>query len=226
MRFSYTIFKDDGTTDQPVRVNLTTRHEEISADAYTHPFYVEISDNLYTGRPPTIIKSADDWEGWIVGRERAEAWKPFEEAGITIKSDYRRPLTQPIGTVELKPVDGNLKTLAALGKPGISAVPPIAFFAMGAAMQDGVNKYEKYNWREAGATVSVFVDAMGRHLLAYYAGEDHASDSKLHHLAHLMAGCAILLDAELHGKLNDDRLAGNIDPEVIKQFMKLIKKES
>ena len=60
MRFSYTIFKDDGTTDQPVRVNLTTRHEEISADAYTHPFYVEISDNLYTGRPPTIIKSADE----------------------------------------------------------------------------------------------------------------------------------------------------------------------
>jgi hypothetical protein len=103
------------------------------------------------------------------------------------------------------PVDSNLKTTAALGKPRVTAIPPIALFAMGKAMADGEKKYGRFNWRPTGSTVSVFVDAMVRHLMAYYAGENYAPDSKIHHLGHIMAGCAILLDAELHGVLNDDR---------------------
>jgi len=104
-----------------------------------------------------------------------------------------------------KVVDGNLKTLAAINKPKLSDVPPVSLFALGAAMSDGAKKYGRYNWRETGATSSVFFDAIARHLIDWYNGEDYAHDSKVHHLGHIMASCAIILDSELNGNLNDDR---------------------
>jgi len=104
-----------------------------------------------------------------------------------------------------QPVDNNLKTLAAAGKPRLSDVPPVALLALGAAMSDGKDKYGRFNWRETGSTSSVFYDAMMRHLLDWFNGEDFAHDSKVHHLAHVMASCAIILDSDLHESLNDDR---------------------
>jgi len=104
-----------------------------------------------------------------------------------------------------KPIDSNPKTVAALNKPRLSDVPPVALFALGAAMSDGADKYGKFNWRDTEASASVFYDAMMRHLTDWYNGEDYADDSKIHHLGHLMASCAIVLDAELHGKLKDNR---------------------
>lgn len=104
-----------------------------------------------------------------------------------------------------KLVDTNLKTAAAQNKPKLSDVPPVALFALGAAMSDGASKYGRYNWRDTGSTASVFYDAMMRHLTDWYNGEDYADDSKVHHLGHIMASCAILLDSELNNKLNDDR---------------------
>lgn len=102
-------------------------------------------------------------------------------------------------------VDGNLKTAAAQNKPRLSDVPPVALFALGAAMSDGKDKYGRYNWRETGTTASVFYDAIHRHLADWYNGEDYANDSGVNHLGHIMASCAILLDSELHGSMNDDR---------------------
>jgi hypothetical protein len=109
------------------------------------------------------------------------------------------------GMITQELVDKNLKTAAALNKPKLSDVPPVALFALGAAMSDGASKYGRYNWRETGTTASVFYDAMHRHLADWYNGEDFAHDSKVNHLAHIMASCAILLDSELHGSMNDDR---------------------
>jgi len=101
--------------------------------------------------------------------------------------------------------DNNPKTAVAATKPKLSDVPTVALFALGAAMSDGASKYGRYNYRDTNVTASVFYDAMMRHLTAWYNGEDHAPDSKVHHLGHIMASCAIALDAELHAKFNDDR---------------------
>jgi len=106
----------------------------------------------------------------------------------------------------VKLVDTNLKTAAAAKKARLSDVPPVALFALGAAMSDGATKYGRFNFRETGSTSSVFYDAMMRHLADWYSGEDCADDSKVNHLGHIMASCAILLDCQLHGKLNDDRM--------------------
>nr|DAU76344.1 MAG TPA: hypothetical protein [Caudoviricetes sp.] len=101
--------------------------------------------------------------------------------------------------------DDNPKTAVGLTKPSLSAVPPIAMFHLGKAMSDGMRKYGKMNYREKKVSSSIYYDAALRHLMAWYDGEQIASDSGVHHLGHAMACMAILLDAEALGQLNDDR---------------------
>lgn len=133
-------------------------------------------------------------------------WSPFDADGPQLAVDVASRL-QGL-------VDSNPKTAAAVGKPKTSSVPPIAIMALGTAMQNGVDKYGKFNWRGTGVTASVFYDAMMRHLNEWYEGEDYASDSGIHHLAHLMAGGAILMDAMQHNVLNDDRNNGEYNRTV------------
>lgn len=182
MKYTYTVFDSQGT-----RREVFTRAEELAEKYVTNGFYTEVYNNL-TNKLDYTLKSTDDLEGFIVAQERNTAWCP----------------------PALALADNNLKTLAAVGKPTISSVPPIALLALGMAMEDGVKKYSKFNWRDAAVTSSVFYDAIERHLIAWYSGEEYASDSKIHHLAHVMAGCAIILDAMHNGVLNDDRNPGQI----------------
>ena len=105
---------------------------------------------------------------FIEARSRASQWKG------TPPPDFRT-LTQQMAPKQL--ADNNVKTAAAAGKPTLSAVPPVALIALGAAMQDGANKYGKFNWRTTAVTASVFYDALHRHLLDWYNGEDFAPDS-------------------------------------------------
>jgi hypothetical protein len=140
----------------------------------------------------------------------AEIWcdKVFVKSFSSVSSfeDYviiRTLVDTPIKKSDL--VDNNPKTLAALKKARVSDVPPVALFALGAAMSDGADKYGRFNYRDTSATASVFYDAILRHLVDWYNGEDYAHDSKVHHLAHIMASCAILLDTMRNGNFNDDR---------------------
>lgn len=101
--------------------------------------------------------------------------------------------------------DDNPKTAVGVAKPAVFDVPPIALLQIGAAMVDGAAKYGHFNWREHTVSVSVYANAIYRHLLAYLDGENNARDSGLSHLAHIAACCAILMDADDRNKLKDDR---------------------
>jgi hypothetical protein len=135
------------------------------------------------------------WIQW--DSDGKELWLPEEEFTIS-------PVQETVKT-ENKLVDNNPKTLAALKKSRLSDVPPVSLFALGAAMSDGADKYGRFNYRDTSATASVFYDAILRHLTDWYSGEDYADDSKVHHLGHIMASCAILLDTMRNGNFNDDR---------------------
>lgn len=101
--------------------------------------------------------------------------------------------------------DSNPKSRIGLTKPSLGAIPSAALLHLGGAMADGKDKYGLFNWREHSVAASVYEDAIWRHLLAWRDGEDKARDSGRHHLAHVMACCAILLDASETGNLIDDR---------------------
>jgi hypothetical protein len=67
-------------------------------------------------------------------------------------------------------------------------------------------KYGRTNWRAAGIRFSIYYDAINRHLDKWFEGEDIDPDSGLPHLAHAMAGIAILIDGTETGNATDDRM--------------------
>jgi hypothetical protein len=108
--------------------------------------------------------------------------------------------------------DDNPKTSIGVSKAPLHYIPPVALVHLGLAMENGGGKYGLMNWREFTVSSSVYYDAMLRHLMAWWDGEDAAPDSKVHHLGHVMACAAILLDAAETTRLNDDRpdIDGNV----------------
>jgi hypothetical protein len=73
------------------------------------------------------------------------------------------------------------------------------------AFAEGAAKYGAYNWRVAGVRASIYHSALKRHLAKWHNGERADAATGVPHLASVIACCAILLDAELCGKLTDDR---------------------
>ena len=103
------------------------------------------------------------------------------------------------------PPDNNPKSVLGMRKPSMACVPPIAFLHLSKAMMNGQEKYGLMNWRENYISASIYYDAAMRHLISWYDGETMDPESGVHHLGHVMACCAILLDGELLGTLNDNR---------------------
>lgn len=101
--------------------------------------------------------------------------------------------------------DNNPKTRFGVTKPGIADIPMSAIFTLGLAMRDGRIKYGRTNWRENEVSASIYIDAAFRHLASWWEREEVASDSLVHHLGHVMACCAIIIDAQVTGNLIDDR---------------------
>ena len=99
----------------------------------------------------------------------------------------------------------NPKDRIGLTKPQIHLVPPSAIIYFAKAMENGAKKYGPYNWRNNPVNYTVYLSAMLRHILQLIDGEDIAQDSGTHHLAHVGASAAILLDALATGNLIDDR---------------------
>jgi len=112
----------------------------------------------------------------------------------------------------------NPKDKIGLAKPQIHLVPPSAIIYFAKAMENGAKKYGPYNWRNHPVNYTVYLSAMLRHILQLIDGEDIAKDSNTHHLAHIGASAAILLDALATGNLIDDRPLKGAASKLIDDF--------
>jgi hypothetical protein len=106
--------------------------------------------------------------------------------------------------------DGNPKTAAGMKKPDLSVVPPVALLHLATAMMNGANKYGPFNWRDQPISYRPYLAAAMRHLASCLDGEDFSADTveaglPVHHLGHVMACCAIVLDAIHCGTITDNR---------------------
>lgn len=99
----------------------------------------------------------------------------------------------------------NPKDVAARGKCPLWLVPPVAEHVEARALEYGALRYGPWNWRTQEIALSTYLSATLRHLSAYRDGEDVDADSGLIHLAHARATLGIILDAQAHGTLIDDR---------------------
>lgn len=132
----------------------------------------------------------------------------------------------PIGLPALGPLsltaapgaypDNNPKTVYGEAKPPLHAIPASALLLLGQVMASGEAKYGLVNWRQKKVSSTVYFDAAMRHLLAWLDGQTNDPESGLPHLAHVMACCAIVLDAgTIQGALNDNRPYPGMAPDMI-----------
>jgi hypothetical protein len=112
------------------------------------------------------------------------------------------PSTHSSGILDREEAYGAVKHDA--GKLPLGLVPSELLRAVAAVMGFGANKYGRYNWCK-GMDWSRVYDALQRHLLAWWDGEDRDPESGEPHLAH--AGCclAFLLTYQARGSGKDDR---------------------
>jgi hypothetical protein len=90
-------------------------------------------------------------------------------------------------------------------KVPLHLLPAIAEIEWAKAHKNGADKYGAFNWHENPVEALTYIAAARRHLMAWMAGEEIAPDSGVHHLGHVMACCAILMDASKAGMLIDNR---------------------
>jgi dATP/dGTP diphosphohydrolase len=108
----------------------------------------------------------------------------------------------------------NPKDIVGSGKLPLHLVPDTGVALEALAFAEGALKYGAYNWRVAPVRASIYVAALRRHLTKWLNGEEADAKSGVPHLASARACLAIILDAQAHGTLIDDRPPSA--PELVK----------
>lgn len=202
--------------------NLSEEVQLAALDGRTRNIVIQESCVEYVTDPATGAKSA---------RIKPESFRigPAGFVGSSLES-ITIPATgiesvrvEPVESTESKSVDP--KEGQASKKLCFDSVPATALCHLEEACRCGADKYGPQNWlnlEDGTMSVLTYVNAIQRHLMLFRAGQDNASDSGIHHLKHIMAGCAVALDAMEFGKVSDDRI--KLSEEQIVQLEKLIVK--
>lgn len=141
---------------------------------------------------------------------RAHVWsKEGERKCLNCEAPFFEPvvLNAPDGNGKdegaTKP--SNPKDVIGSRKVDPGLVPDTMVFCAAVAFTEGATKYGRFNWRVAGVRSSIYHAALKRHLAKWWNGQNYDPNTSVHHLDNALACLAILRDAELYGKLTDDR---------------------
>jgi hypothetical protein len=143
-------------------------------------------------------KALLEWQGaiWV----NAPTAPPETRVPIT-----DRALRMPAALMPPESKPSNPKDAVGSNKLPFHLFPETAVALGSLAFLEGALKYGRANWRVIGVRTSIYIDALRRHVNAYFEGEDLDPDSGLPHLSHALACLAIIVDAQAAGKLTDDR---------------------
>lgn len=89
--------------------------------------------------------------------------------------------------------------------PLFARLPRRVLGELALALLEGARKYGGFNWRVSGVRASVYMDALDRHLSAWWEGQDLDPDSGLSHVTKAIACLTVLRDSMLQGNFQDDR---------------------
>lgn len=99
----------------------------------------------------------------------------------------------------------NPKDVLGIKKVPMSTVPAPVLAEIAIGMMEGALKYGRHNYRSIGVRASVYYDALMRHAMQWWEGEDVDVDSGLSHVTKAITTLIVLRDAMIQGKLVDDR---------------------
>jgi hypothetical protein len=113
-----------------------------------------------------------------------------------------------VSVVSTKTTDEKLtnpKDMVGVRKAPMSTVPANVLAEIGVAMLEGSVKYGRHNYRAAGVRASVYYDAVMRHLMSWWEGEDMDPDSGMNHITKAVSCLVVLRDAQMQQMYTDDR---------------------
>ncbi len=144
-------------------------------------------------------------ELWDDSRQR-DVWLSPEEFAKYHGLPHERLTTEevmapPVGEVRITSATGGEKgqKLAQVG-----SVDPTALLRVAEVAGFGASKYARLNFLK-GYDWSLSFDALQRHLLLFWAGQNNDDESGLPHVAHAAWHCLALLAFAEHGLGTDDR---------------------
>ena len=118
--------------------------------------------------------------------------------------------------------EGNPKDSIGQTKVPLSGVSEIALTEWALAVHEGDCKYGAKNFRHSKVKMSVYLDALERHVLKYRNGQDFDLVSFIHELGYVMANASIMIDAQAHGTLIDDRDRSGVVADVLEDKQKVV----
>lgn len=118
----------------------------------------------------------------------------------TLEAARARLDAMPLGMKPTNPKDGVGST-----KLPLHLVPDTLLIFAAMAFTEGDAKYGMYNFRVAGVRASIYIDALGRHMMKFKNGEWADKVTLVPHLASAAACIAILIDGFVLDNITDDR---------------------
>jgi hypothetical protein len=116
--------------------------------------------------------------------------------------------------VELRQTDETTGGQKGAKLAQLGALDPKALYTVAEVAGFGANKYAAFNFLR-GYSWALNYDAMQRHLMQWWAGEDNDSESGLPHLAHAAWHCLALLAFVIRGRGTDDRPQAVLDAAIL-----------
>lgn len=114
----------------------------------------------------------------------------------------------------------NPKDIIGATKPPLHLVPGAAMVHMAMALKAGADEYGEANWRDDKIKSNEYISAAMRHLVRWQDGDDNDKKSGLSHLAHVLAGIGILIDAIENESVIDTRRKHGPASKTIEKFTK------
>jgi hypothetical protein len=160
-------------------------------------------------------KACDTVESWTTEDYEFKGKASAKYVPMTPDEEYNTTTFGPLEhsswqNESLQPVE-NPKAAIGAAKAPFFGIPWTAVIEMGTVMDGGAHKYGAYNYRDTVISTTTYHDAILRHFMLWADGEDNDPESKCSHLAHIMACCALMIDADCGDMLEDDRsITGNV----------------
>jgi hypothetical protein len=149
-----------------------------------------------------------------------EGKRGLSRVALTLEEANRQRDTILAEKAARKSKDTNPKDAVGIKKFPISTVSGPVIAELGLAMLEGARKYGRHNYRDSGVRASVYVDAMFRHMMKWWEGEDIDPDSGLSHVTKIIASAFVLRDAMIFENWVDDRPPA-VDPAIWKKMDKM-----
>ena len=171
----------------------------------------ELADAKYQARPLSYL--GDTHEAQTFGPRPTE--KVLTDKELSDLAELNS-LAIKAGPLSNDPLENPKKAAGAVKAP-FHATPELGLIQMENVMAGGGYKYGDFNYHDSKVDAKTYMSAIRRHMLLWKDGVDLDDESQQNHLAHVMACCAIMIEAQGTGMFIDNRPKTGLVAEALRK---------